>query len=230
MDHETWLIEEGDEIIQKKASQGAISLSPWERLVYCFWVADYGMKNAGDLATSFDLYSDFLSEGRSCAEALEFVRTKELFSLSPELFAKEYRDRFDSVCAEIRKIGPIAKRSSWKTSPLPERCETLGFTAVFTDAEADTICRGLIPKEMEDKWFVFYEQGWLYFHRSWTGGCVYWVKLDGCPVGVRVIESWVNRNPEQYTETDTEHDRKLLGWLINVLLLGKRTDFPKKTQ
>ena len=47
-DNETWVVEAGDTVIQKKASCGIERLSPWERLVYCLWVADYGMRNAGD--------------------------------------------------------------------------------------------------------------------------------------------------------------------------------------
>jgi hypothetical protein len=60
-DNETWLVETGDEIIQKKADSGAESLTPWQRLVYCLWVADYGMRNAGDLDTAKEIYSDFQS-------------------------------------------------------------------------------------------------------------------------------------------------------------------------
>jgi len=29
---------------------------------------------------------------------------------------------------------------------------------------------------MEDKWFIFLEDDWLYLHRSWTGTCVYKVQ------------------------------------------------------
>ena len=49
MDNETWVIEEGDRIIQKKAHFGNNSLTEWESLVYSLWVADSGMRNAGDL-------------------------------------------------------------------------------------------------------------------------------------------------------------------------------------
>lgn len=45
--------------------------------------------------------------------------------------------------------------------------------------------------------------------------------MDGCPAGVRVVESWVNRNPEQYAGRDTAYDRKLVRFLIDALLLKK---------
>ena len=46
------------------------ALSPVERLVYCLWVADYGMRNAGDLDTARDLYPDFQREAVELAREL----------------------------------------------------------------------------------------------------------------------------------------------------------------
>ena len=70
--------------------------------------------------------------------------------------------------------------------------------------------KGLVPVEMEGKWFIYYEDGWLYLHRSWTVALIYWIKLDGRPAGVCVVDSWVNRNPEEYKETDIDYDRQML--------------------
>jgi hypothetical protein len=85
---------------------------------------------------------------------------------------------------------------------------------------------------MEDKWFIYCEDGWLYLHRSWTGSLIYWIKLDGSSSGVRVVDSWVNRDPEEYKETDIEYDRQMLNFLIRRILLGEEVDFPirKKDQ
>ena len=65
MDNETWLLERGGEVIEKMASSGEGSLNAREKLVYCLWVADYGMRNAGDLDTAGDVYEKFLSEGKT---------------------------------------------------------------------------------------------------------------------------------------------------------------------
>lgn len=85
---------------------------------------------------------------------------------------------------------------------------------------------GLIPRAMEDKWFIFFENGWLHFHRSWTGECIYAVRLDGSPAGVRVVESWVSREQAQYKADDLDYDRKLVGFLIDAFLLQKPAQFP----
>ena len=120
-----------------------------------------------------------------------------------------------------------ATRDAWKTQPLPETRARIAFERAFTGDERAKLARGLVPREMEDKWFIFLEGDVLYLHRSWTGTCVYVVRLverDGASV---VDEAWVNRNPAEYTSTDDEYDARLLGFLIDRLLLGRSVPFPE---
>lgn len=116
-----------------------------------------------------------------------------------------------------------ATRGAWKCLPAPDQREPLELVRLFTDAEAEQIKDGLIPEGMEDKWFVYFEDGWLRFHRSWTGAFIYALRLDSSPAGVRVVEAWANRNPEQHKGTDASFDRRLLHFLIDAFLL-KRPD------
>jgi hypothetical protein len=114
-----------------------------------------------------------------------------------------------------------AVSSSWKHLPAPAEREPLAFEAVFTDSDGELLMRGLVPQEMEDKWFIYFDDGWLRFHRSWTGAFIYALRLDGSPAGVRVTDSWVNRNAQQYGANDTPYDRQLVRFLIDALLLKK---------
>ena len=102
MDNETWLIERGDTIIQEKARTSFAQLSPWKALVYCRWVADYGMRNAGDLDAALDLYARFQDEGCALAESLSLPLTQQLFSRSKEEIERVYFSEFESICDEIR--------------------------------------------------------------------------------------------------------------------------------
>ena len=102
MDNETSIIEEGDRIIQKKASQGFDCLTDWERLVYSLWVADYGMRNAGDLDTATNVYAEWRSVAIRAAEALALPAKRAAFSLAPNVLEEHYFDLFDSVCGEVR--------------------------------------------------------------------------------------------------------------------------------
>ena len=101
-DNETWLIYTGDAIISTKAAHGIDSLSLRDRLIYCLWVADYGMRNAGDLATAGDLYSSFHSEGLEAATQLQLPHATAAFSLSVPALEAKYFELFDDVCREHR--------------------------------------------------------------------------------------------------------------------------------
>jgi hypothetical protein len=114
-----------------------------------------------------------------------------------------------------------ATSASWKHLDPPAERENLSIEDVFADADAEQMTRGVIPQQMEDKWFIYFDDGWLRFHRSWTGAFIYALRMDGCPAGVRVVESWVNRDPEQYAGRDIAYDRKLVRFLIDALLLKK---------
>ena len=83
---------------------------------------------------------------------------------------------------------------------------------------------------MEDKWFIYEEGGWLNFHRSWTGICIFRVRLQPTPTGVEVAEVWVNRDKDQYTCVDDDYDAGLVSWLIDVLLLKRPAAFPDSGQ
>ena len=106
--NETWVIERGDVIMRKEAQNGRESLGVWERLVYCLWVADYGMRNAGDLRAAWDVDANFQTEGRRIAGELSLPLAHRLFSLAPRDFEREYFGRFESTCTEIRNAEPGA--------------------------------------------------------------------------------------------------------------------------
>jgi hypothetical protein len=102
VDNETWIVYAGDEVIVRKADRGYDSLSAVERLVYCLWVADYGMRNAGDLVAAFDVHWPFLEHGRIAATQLSLLRSMAAFSLSANELQRRYFELFDGICEEIR--------------------------------------------------------------------------------------------------------------------------------
>ncbi len=102
---------------------------------------------------------------------------------------------------------------------MPETRQPLAWRREFSPNELATVACGLIPQEMEDKWFIFLEDDVLWFHRSWTGLCCYQVRLEGG----RVSEAWFN--PE-VDHTAKEH-ADLLGFLVERLLLDRPIPFPR---
>lgn len=78
--------------------------------------------------------------------------------------------------------------SSWQHKPFTEG-SPFAFQASFSDAEMARIEQGFIPSRMEEKWFIFYDAPYLFFHRSWTGLPVYRLKFERTPAGSRVVEA-----------------------------------------
>jgi len=62
-----------------------------------------------------------------------------------------------------------ATRDDWETTPLPTARASISLDRTYNAAEFMRIREGNVPQEMEDRWFVFYEEPWLHLHRSWTG-------------------------------------------------------------
>ena len=104
-DSETWLIETGHDVIERKAVLGSNAHSARERLIYCMWVADYGMRNAGDLESSRDLYAAFQDEGKALAAELSLPVSLAAFSLRTSELQDQYFDLFDGICGELREAG-----------------------------------------------------------------------------------------------------------------------------
>lgn len=122
---------------------------------------------------------------------------------------------------------PTAKREDLSNAkPMPAARARVPYARVFDAGEHARVVRGLVPREMEDKWFIFHDASWVWFHRSWTGIAIYGVKLRAEGDGSAVEEAWVNRDPAEYRETDDAHDAALLGFLIERLLLGREVPFP----
>lgn len=119
-----------------------------------------------------------------------------------------------------------ATRRSWTNHPLPEKHAALPLRREFTAREYESLRRGLIPEAMEDKWFIFLEGDVLYFQRSWTGFCIYQLRLRKEGAGYAVAEAFVNRDPGQYSGGGDGYDVKLVTFLIDNLLLGKVSAFP----
>jgi hypothetical protein len=103
-DNDDWIVDAGADVVEKKSTTGAASLSPIERLVYCLWVADYGMRNAGDLAGGRQIHSEFQEEAARLAEALGLEFTHASFSLPASVLQAEYFERFDRLCDEIKNV------------------------------------------------------------------------------------------------------------------------------
>jgi ADP-ribosyl-[dinitrogen reductase] hydrolase len=115
---------------------------------------------------------------------------------------------------EVTEIHP-----SWKEHPMddPHRIEIL---LKFTPEQYEKLKRGLEPEQMEDKWLIYYEHGWLHFCRSWTRFEIYKAKLVKDQDEYVMKEFWVERNPKKWANRSDDHDRNILYLLVAWGLLG----------
>ena len=77
----------------------------------------------------------------------------------------------------LDQTSPSLSRASWKNSPPEGALVPVGYVKSFTPSEVAALSQGFLPREMEDRWFIFREGDSLFFHRSWTGLFVFRVDL-----------------------------------------------------
>ena len=112
--------------------------------------------------------------------------------------------------------------------PMPKEHISLRVKKTYSIGELKKIRLGVIPQQMEDKWFIYFEDNKLYCHRSWTGFCIYIAEFSVNKTDCSINNIIVNRDREQYSESDNSYDCKLLFYLIDLLLLKKMSEYPLK--
>ena len=63
----------------------------------------------------------------------------------------------------------------------------------FSKDEFELIKKGIIPEEMEEKWFIYFNDGHLYMHRSWTGFLAYECLFEERGEFIELSGFWANR-------------------------------------
>ena len=109
----------------------------------------------------------------------------------------------------------MIRKTDWKTKAMPEKRQDLGYQNFFWDADAEKILAGHKPDDMDDKWFIYCENGWVYFVRSWTGHYIFAFKLEGSSAGgAKVVASWVNNDANQYRSPGREANITIINQLL----------------
>ena len=72
------------------------------------------------------------------------------------------------------------------------------------------------PSGMDDRWYVTCESDIINFYRTWTGSCIYRVKMNN--EKNRLIQLDINNNLEQYKFSNIEEEIVLFDSIFNLLL------------
>jgi len=118
------------------------------------------------------------------------------------------------------KLSPIVKP---KLVTICEIAPDLDLS--FSEEQYIKLKKGFIPKAMEDKWFIYFENDCLYFHRSWTGLGIYRAEIikvndDVTDRKYTIKEFYVETDEEIYKDGDNAFDLDVLLQLIFCGLLG----------
>ena len=116
-------------------------------------------------------------------------------------------------------FSKAATRTSWEAKEI-DLPKTISLKIHFTPRQFNLIKQGLIPKQMEDKWFIFYENRFLYMHRSWTGFGIYKAEIIKKGEFYAFDEFMTERNKEKNSNEDDEADKDIFVNLIAGGLLG----------
>lgn len=108
----------------------------------------------------------------------------------------------------------MATADSWHTLPMPEE-----FVFIKTNVEIPTnamniIRKGHIPEAMEDHWFMYCDEEYIRYYRSWTGICIYEARYEKTDDGYLITSIKANRLQDQYRETNDRRDYYLFMYLL----------------
>ncbi|WP_203294398.1 hypothetical protein [Maricaulis parjimensis] len=116
-----------------------------------------------------------------------------------------------------------ANRSSWEVKPF-EADVDIPYSKSFSAEDFDSIRQGFLPGQMEDKWFIFFENNVLHFYRSWTGVGVFKVEFQSDADGAHVVSA---KAVGESIPSGPVYAAELLGFLIDRKLLGREVPFPE---
>jgi len=113
-----------------------------------------------------------------------------------------------------------ATRKSHSVYPFSRRRAQIPFERSFTAEEFERVKLGVVPQEMEDHWFIFFEGRHqnIYFVRSWTGFCAYVARVEPVKNFMRIIEVWASC---RYGSADAKYDAEILVEVIDYVLLAR---------
>ena len=106
----------------------------------------------------------------------------------------------------------MVRKEDWNIVDMSDINESFLLDIDFQLLDEDRHRGGFLPSQMEDKWFIYCEDDKVFFHRSWTGYCIFILDLITHMVTV-------NRDDNQYAGRDIENDKKVL---LGVLYFFKK--------
>ena len=120
--------------------------------------------------------------------------------------------RLDEII-ELNRTTPVTSDLWENIKPMPEGYSEHRINELFSERQFCHLMWGQIPLSMDDKWFTYSEGVTLYYHRSWTGICVYRITFEKEANGYRAVSIRVNDEVRSDVELALRLIRGYAGWL-----------------
>jgi len=86
--------------------------------------------------------------------------------------------------------------------------------------ECAKVKNGFAAGNMDDKWNIYYDDHKIYFHRSWTGSCIYIAYLTELPDSSGIITKiQVNRDKTEFKYTNNDENKDLFKGIVQYQLI-----------
>lgn len=113
----------------------------------------------------------------------------------------------------------VASPDDWKTEPMPEstrEASTLKLSIPVSNEAMSIIQKGHIPEAQEDHWFMYCDDEYIRYYRSWTGMCAFeahYHKETECFI---IDELTINHALAQFGVNGDEAAMRLFKYLITA--------------
>ncbi|MGY3777431.1 hypothetical protein [Isobaculum melis] len=106
------------------------------------------------------------------------------------------------------------QKSAWKVKEMSNETRLIPINMRITEEEFHCLKLGVKPKDMDDRWFIYFENNQLYFHRSWTGSCIFIASItEKSPDDILITDVRITQNKQEFNVPE----KKQKGLFLNLL-------------
>ncbi|MDL5514424.1 hypothetical protein QSE00_21605 [Arenibacter sp. M-2] len=112
----------------------------------------------------------------------------------------------------------MTKPCDWRHEPMPDEKESFFSGRKLLFDEYSKLEKGIKPSDMDDKWFVYTINESIFFHRSWSGHCIFVVKVERENNEFFLGDVIANRKPDQFGNSEIEVKKEMFEKLVDLVI------------
>lgn len=110
------------------------------------------------------------------------------------------------------------QKEDWTTKEIFDETRLIPINMRINEEEFHCLKIGLKPKDMDDKWFIYFENNQLYFHRSWTGSCIFIASItEKNSQDIFINNVMITQNKQEFNVPEREQKNVFLNLLYHIM-------------